>query len=67
MAENKTQKTKASVAAFINGIAGQSRWNDCRTVLKLMKDATGAPARMWGPVILANPGLADDLLRSPCG
>jgi Domain of unknown function (DU1801) len=52
MAENKTQKTKASVAAFINGIADQSRRTDCRTVLKLMKDATGAPARMWGPSIV---------------
>ena len=52
MAENKTQKTKASVTDFINGIADESRRKDCRTVLKLMKDATGAPARMWGPSIV---------------
>ena len=52
MAENKTRKTKASVTEFINGIADQSRRKDCRAVLKLMKVATGAPARMWGPSIV---------------
>ena len=52
MAENKTQKTKASVTDFINGIADESRRKDCRAVLKLMKDATGAPPRMWGPSIV---------------
>jgi hypothetical protein len=52
MAELKTQKTKASVTDFINGIADDARRKDCRTVLKLMKDATGAPPRMWGPSIV---------------
>ena len=52
MAENKTQKTKASVTDFINGIADESRRKDCQAVLKLMNDATGAPARMWGPSIV---------------
>jgi Domain of unknown function (DU1801) len=52
MAENKTQKTTASVTDFINGIADESRRKDCRTVLKLMKDATGAPPRMWGSSIV---------------
>jgi len=52
MAENKTQKTRASVAAFINSIADETRRKDCRTVLKLMKAATGAPPRMWGPSIV---------------
>ena len=52
MAENKTQKTNASVTEFLNGIADEARRNDCRIVLKLMKDATGAPPRMWGPSIV---------------
>lgn len=52
MAELKTQKTKASVTDFINGIADDARRKDCRTVLKLMRDATGAPPRMWGPSIV---------------
>ena len=64
MAENKTQKTKASVSAFINGITDQTRRKDCRTVLKLMKDATDAPACMWGPSIV---GFGDWRYRSDSG
>lgn len=52
MAENKTRKTTASVAAFIEGIADESRRKDCKTVLKLMKGATGATPKMWGPSIV---------------
>lgn len=52
MAEIKTRKTTASVAAFIDGIADESRRKDCKAVLKLMKDATGAPPKMWGPSIV---------------
>lgn len=64
MAENKTRKTGASVADFINGIADESRRKDCRTVLKLMKDATGAPPRMWGPSIV---GFGDWRYKSGSG
>jgi hypothetical protein len=52
MAENKTQKTKASVTEFINNIADETRRKDCQTVLKMMKDATGETPRMWGPSIV---------------
>ena len=52
MAENKTQKTKASVPEFITRIADDERRKDCQTVLKMMKDATGATPRMWGPSIV---------------
>ena len=52
MAENKTQKTKASVTDFIDGIADETRRKDCRAVMKMMRDATGAPPRMWGPSIV---------------
>lgn len=52
MAELKTQKTGASVTDFINGIADDARRKDCRTVLKLMRDATGARPRMWGSSIV---------------
>jgi hypothetical protein len=64
MAENKTQKTKASVTDFINGVADESRRKDCRTVLKLMKDATGAPPRMWGSSIV---GFGDFRYKSRSG
>lgn len=52
MAELKTKKTTASVAAFIDGIADESRRKDCKAVLKLMKEATGAAPKMWGPSIV---------------
>ena len=52
MAANKTQKTAASVAAFIDGIADEGRRKDCRAVLKLMQEATGATPKMWGPAIV---------------
>lgn len=56
MAELKTQKTKASVAAVINNIDDPTRWKDCRTVLRIMKAATGATPKMWGASIV---GLGD--------
>ncbi len=40
------------MSAFLNGIPDESRRKDCRTVLKLMKAATGAPPRMWGSTIV---------------
>lgn len=46
-AELKTKETTASVGAFIDkqpeGVAA-----DCRTLIKLMKKATGEEPKMWG-------------------
>jgi Domain of unknown function (DU1801) len=50
-AELKTKKTKASVGEFIDGVADDRR-KDCRALVKLMKKATGADAKMWGPSII---------------
>jgi hypothetical protein len=52
MAELKTRKNKASVTRFLNGIADEQRRRDCKTVLKLMKEATGAKPAMWGDSIV---------------
>ncbi len=52
MAELKTKKTKASVAAFLNKIADAQRRKDCQTVLDLMKQATGEEPKMWGDSIV---------------
>jgi len=52
MAELKTKPTTASVAKFIDAIADDRRRADCRTVLKIMKSATGAKPVMWGPSIV---------------
>jgi hypothetical protein len=52
MAELKTKPTKESVNEFISKIADEKRRNDCRVVLKLMSEATGAKAEMWGSSII---------------
>jgi hypothetical protein len=52
MAELKTKKTKASVAAFLKKIADPQRRKDCQTVLDLMKHATGEEPKMWGSSIV---------------
>lgn len=52
MAELKTKKTKASVAAFLKKIADPQRRKDCQTVLDLMKQATGEEPKMWGTTIV---------------
>lgn len=52
MAELKTKKTKASVAAFLNKISSEQRRKDCETVLGLMREATGEEPKMWGSSIV---------------
>lgn len=46
-AELKTKETKASVDAFIDE-QPEAVAADCRTLIQLMKKATGEEARMWG-------------------
>lgn len=52
MAENKTQKTGASVTAFIAAIEDETMRKDCKALVKLMEKASGAKAKMWGPAIV---------------
>jgi hypothetical protein len=52
MAENKTQQTKASVAAFLNAIDNKQKRSDCKKVAAMMRKATGSRARMWGTAIV---------------
>lgn len=47
----KTQPTTASVAAFLASVAPERR-EDCRTLARLMRRATGARPTMWGPSIV---------------
>lgn len=49
MAEPKTRPTNASVQAFLKAVPDEARRKDCFTVLKIMKDATKAKPKMWGP------------------
>lgn len=50
--EPKTKQTTKSVTAFLATVKDERRRRDCRTVMALMKAATKAPAKMWGPSIV---------------
>ena len=52
MAENKTQPTRASAAAFIAEIDDPQRRKDCPEVASMMREITGRPANIWGPSIV---------------
>jgi hypothetical protein len=52
MAEVKTKPTGKSVKAFIDAIPDEKKRKDSRVILKIMKKATGANPKMWGPSII---------------
>lgn len=52
MAELKTQKTGASVDAFLDKIEDETKREDTKKVAAWMSEATGAPAKMWGTAIV---------------
>ena len=52
MAENKTQRTNASVAAFLAAIPDPQRQRDARVLAALIRKATGEPPAMWGSSIV---------------
>jgi hypothetical protein len=52
MAENKTQRTTASVAAFLAAIDDPHRQRDAKALAALMRKATGETPAMWGASIV---------------
>ncbi|HKZ32829.1 MAG TPA: DUF1801 domain-containing protein [Vicinamibacteria bacterium] len=52
MAELKTKRTARSVDDFLRGIKDEARQKDCRTLVTLLKQATGARPEMWGTSIV---------------
>jgi len=52
MAELKTRPTRASVKAFLDAIEDEDRRRECRVVMRILRQATGATPRMWGPTIV---------------
>lgn len=52
MAELKTKKNNASVAAFMKGIEDPVQRADCRKISAMMKKATGSRPKMWGTAIV---------------
>jgi Domain of unknown function (DU1801) len=51
MAELKTKKTNASVDAFLKTVDAERR-DDCKALVRIMTEATGAKPKMWGPSII---------------
>ncbi len=49
--EPKTKASRASVAAFIDGIRDPERRADCKTLVRMMKKATGKSPRMWATMV----------------
>jgi hypothetical protein len=47
-----TRKTKRSVEAFLKKAALGERYDDCKTLVKIMEKTTGARAAMWGTAIV---------------
>ena len=52
MAELKTKKNNASVAAFLNDVEDKAKRADCKVIAKMMREATGKRAKMWGSSIV---------------
>jgi hypothetical protein len=52
MAELKTKRTNASVAAFLNAVEDKNKRYDCKVIAKMMREATGKRAKMWGSAIV---------------
>jgi len=52
MAELKTKATAASVSAFLNSIEDKNKKADCRAIARMMREATGKRAKMWGKSIV---------------
>jgi hypothetical protein len=52
MAENKTQRTNASVAAFLAAIPDPSRQRDAKALAAVIRKATGERPAMWGSSIV---------------
>jgi len=49
--EPKTKPSNASVSAFLAGVKDPLKRADCKAIAKMMREATGKRARMWGQSI----------------
>jgi hypothetical protein len=52
MAQLKTRQNKASVATFLAAVDDPQQRADAKKLSKMMRDATGSRAKMWGDSIV---------------
>lgn len=49
--QNKTQPTDDSVLAHIDSIDNETRQQDCRKIIELMREESGCEPVMWGSIV----------------
>jgi len=52
VAKLKTAKTGTSVGQYLDSIADRQKRADCKVIARMMRDATGKRASMWGSSIV---------------
>lgn len=52
MSQNKTQRNKGDVMAYLESVAHKRRREDSLVVKQMMEEVTGEPAEMWGTSIV---------------
>lgn len=52
MAKNKTVETDGSVEDYLREIADETRRDDCKEIIGIIKDRTGLLPKMWGAAIV---------------
>ena len=52
MAELKTKRTDEGVETFLGKVDDEGKRQDSRTIIELMRKATKAEPKMWGPNII---------------
>jgi len=52
MGELKTRKNSASVTQFLSRIEDRQKLSDCKVIARMMREATGKRASMWGASIV---------------
>ena len=62
LVEIKTKENEASVEDFINSVPDETKREDCRTLVKLMKKATKEEPKMWGASMI---GFGNKRFKSP--
>jgi len=50
--EPETKPSNASVSAFLAGVKDPLKRADCKAIAKMMREATGKRAQMWGQSII---------------
>jgi hypothetical protein len=52
MPEQKTKPTEVSVQSFLDNVSDEGVRDDCQELIKIMKNITGEPPKMWGRSIV---------------